>query len=107
LSHKLNLPKKIKVGGHNYKILFPYHFKEVENLGQTDILLKRIRLTDVDRTGNKIAKSQILNTFCHEILHAIDREYNESKLSEEMTIRLANGLFQVLTDNFEIKIKGG
>jgi len=95
----LKIPKKVKIAGHSYKVLFPYVFTEVNNTGQADLLQKQIKLSEIDKNGAKLPKSEIENTFCHEILHCINWEYCRDGLKEEQIEPLANGLYQVLKDN--------
>lgn len=38
----------------------------------------------------------------HEILHAVDKNYNNGSLSEKALSRLSQGLYQVLKDNFKL-----
>ena len=69
----MNLPKTIKIGGHNYKVEYPYKFEERYDIyGQWNDPKKIIYISDVDGNGIKRADSAIIVTFIHEILHAID-----------------------------------
>ena len=94
------IPDKIKVGGYVFKIIKDYHFKEDTKLdGQVDEDLLEIRLSDVDRGGNKKHKDCLKRIFIHEVLHAIDIVYNADGLEEDKIDRLSFGLYQVLKDN--------
>jgi len=102
----MKILKKVKVGGHIYKVKFPYHFKEVSQLfGQTDHSSLEIRITDIDFEGNPLPASKIWLNFLHEIFHCVDKVYNAHTIEEIIVERMAEGLFQVLTDNFIIKPK--
>ena len=98
----IELPKKIKVYGHDVKVLFPYNFRERYDLfGQCDWDLKEIRISELDSSGNKRPESSILVTFLHEILHVVDfasgqRIFNENEKAIE---GISEGLFQVLSEN--------
>jgi len=102
----MNLPSTIKIGGHNYTVLFPYHFKErVDLSAQHDGDMLELRITELDSCGNLKPDSIIAATVLHELIHGIDRcsglgELNNgSKESERIVECLANGLYQVLKDN--------
>lgn len=96
----MKIPKKIRVGGHYYKI----HVVDGEdqkkggnNWGKTFHHQKEIY---IDKTA---APTQQEQTFIHEILHCVDKVYNGDELFEKqgeaMVCRLAEGLYQVLKDN--------
>lgn len=94
------LPKSVKVGGHTYRVLFPYGFRERTDLaGQTDHQLLEMRIAEVDSSGNVRAPTTVEETFIHELLHAVDRVYNGHSLSEEQVMRLSEGLYQTLKDS--------
>ena len=98
------LPKTLKIGGHEYKILFPYHFKErADYAGQCDHQLKEIRIDDQDGCGNIKPDSSILVVFLHEILHAIDFSTGHCIFlgndGEKHLEGISEGLYQVLKDN--------
>jgi len=95
----LNIPKSIKIAGHNYKVIYPYDFIRNYKLGSFSPSRQEIRITDLTRNGSKRHKEQIMNTFCHEILHAIESEYVIECLKERDVELLSNGLYQVLRDN--------
>jgi hypothetical protein len=93
--------KQLKIGGHIYKVLCPYVFKESNNLrGQCDSDLNELRLKDTDSGGNLLAESSLEASFVHEIIHAIDVVYNNDSLNDDVVERLAQGLLQVLKDNY-------
>ena len=104
----MKIPKKLKVGGHTIEVVYPYHFKERNDLaGQFDNAMKEIRLSGVDNTGNKRAKSDVFVTFLHETLHAIDMisGHEVFKDNEPAIEGLSEGIFQVLVDNGFLKIE--
>jgi hypothetical protein len=105
------LPESLKVGAHTYKVLYPYQFKETELQGQADHLLLEIRVKSVDTCGNKVPETVSLRTLLHEMLHAVDRVYNDGVITDapdgERSIEcLAQGLTQVLLDNGLLKLEG-
>uniref|UniRef100_A0A6M3K0G5 WLM domain-containing protein n=1 Tax=viral metagenome TaxID=1070528 RepID=A0A6M3K0G5_9ZZZZ len=98
------IPEKVKIGGHQYTIFFPYLFRERDNLyGQHDHAQKEIRITGVDTCGAERAKSGIIVTFIHEVLHGIDfnsgHQIFNSELGERALEAMAEGIYQVLIDN--------
>ena len=95
----MKIPKTLKVGGFNYKVIQGYKFKEKELAGQADHRSLEIRLSSIDPGGNKYAQAKIEECFLHELLHAVDCVYNCNKLDEDTVDRLSNGLYQVLKDN--------
>ena len=100
----IKIPKQIKVGGHMYKVIYPYHFKErTDRIGACDFIKSEIVIGDDDGNGEKRGQSTIEQTFFHEMLHAIDKVYNANKLEEETVERLSEGLYQVLKDSNLLK----
>lgn len=104
MTKRVTLPKKIKIGGHEYDVIFPYNFKEIDSyLGLHDLLARKIYISEVDYSGNIRKDSDIYKTLLHEILHGIDSVYLKDRLAEEddhekIIDSLADGLLQVLTD---------
>ena len=98
----MKIPDKVKVAGHVYKVEWDDERLSNEGLiGETDHNLCVIYLCRYFHSKKISAKSMIDETLLHEILHAIDVNYNNHALSEEETTRLATGLHQVLKDNFK------
>jgi len=103
----MKIPKTVRIAGHNYKVFFDDKYLDKEKiLGQCDFISQKIRLCKKFKKQVR-AKSDIDRTFYHEIIHAIDGHYNNYALKEKEVGRLANGLYQVLADNFIVKIKKG
>jgi len=101
----LKIPNTLRVAGHDYKVFFDDKYLAKEGLfGQCDFVSQKIRLA---KHAYKKArtKSDIMRTLYHEILHAIDGHYNSYSLSEKEVDRISNGLYQVLADNFTVKLK--
>lgn len=103
----MKIPSSLKIGGHDYKVLYPYHFKErCEIQAQNDTALNEIRICDVDQCGNVRMDSCILVSFLHEIVHVIDTVYCNRQIEnlghearERIVEGLSEGLYQVLHDN--------
>lgn len=104
----MKIPKKLKIGGHEVKVVFPYHFKERFDLcGQYDDGVKEIRIAEVDGGGGRRAQSGIWVSLIHEILHAIDINSGHGifKDMEPAIEGISNGIFQVLVDNGFLNLK--
>ena len=96
----MNIPKQIKVGGHTYNISLVKgedYSKGRDNWGRTYHSEKKILI------DKEIERTQMEQTFIHEMLHCVDQVYNANSLEEEEITRLAEGLYQVLKDNRLIK----
>ena len=98
----MKIPNKIKVAGHMYKVV--WDDKRLSNagfLGESDHHLDMIYMCKYYRRDVPRNDSEIKETLVHEILHAVDANYNNHALDEETVTRLAVGLYQVLADNFK------
>lgn len=89
----MKIPKKLKIGGHVFKI------KEVDEVGkdpntagECDIDKLEIRL----RKGQEQSAKEV--TLFHEIIHTLNWEYEEKEVEF-----LANSLYAVLKDNKLLK----
>ncbi len=99
----IQFPESIQIGGHTYKVLYPYVFTERSDLcGQCDSAAKEIRICDKDGAGQARAITDIIETFFHEVLHAIDNVYLQDRLRkfadkelESVIDGLANGFTQI------------
>jgi len=86
----------------------PYIFQErFDRHAQCDAVKKIIYLATVDGNGEKKAKSHILVSFIHEVLHAIDIQSGHSTFAgdegENKIEGLSEGIYQVLVDNGFLK----
>ena len=98
--------KLLKVGAHTYKVIKPYKFSEqMGRTGDCTHTIMEIRISEISADGFKMADSEVEYVFWHEVLHAVDSRYNGFALKEEDITRMAEGLTQVLYDNFDIKPK--
>lgn len=102
----MKIPSTLKIGGHQYKVIFPYVFTErFDRTGDCDYSKNIIRIAD--SLGNeKRSDSVIITTFIHEILHAVDHVTGQDMftgdIGEKMVDGLAEGIYQVLIDNPEL-----
>ena len=89
----MRIPASIKVGGHTYKVIVKLGlWREAGNHGESLHNLQEIRLETLQH-------SEMLGAaFIHEILHCIDRVYNNHNLTEDVVDAIAEGLYQVLND---------
>ncbi len=94
--------KKVKVGGRMIEVLYPYQFKERDDLcGQAHYSRGIILLAGKDSSGNEYPKEAVFENFIHEVMHCICHTYNgEVQIEERETCALSHGWYQVLVDNF-------
>ena len=102
----MQIPKKVKVAGHTYKVVWDTKRLCDEGLvGETDHNQDIIYMTTQFPGGQDRAESEIEETLIHEILHAVDVNYNNHTLEEKEVVRLATGLHQVFKDMKLLKNK--
>jgi len=99
----MEIPKNLKIGGHNYKIIFPYTFTErYDRCGDCEYSDTTIRIAESSYEIPR-AKSAIIVTLIHEVLHAIDNLTGhgifEGNGGEAKVEALSEGIYQVLIDN--------
>lgn len=102
----MKLPKKVKIGGHDYKILFPYVFTErFDNYAQHDFAMKEIRVGLADNGGQERTESAVIVSFIHEILHAIDYTTGHRifENNEGAVEGFSECIYQILVDNGWLK----
>ena len=100
------IPKTLKVGGHKFTITYPHLFLERHAVwGHTDFVTDSVFISKfVD--GMECIQVHVEGTFWHEVFHMIDRIYccdciGEKTNKEDMIEGLAQGLLQILSDNFK------
>ena len=99
----MKIPKRLKIGGHDYQIVFPYVFTERSDLtGQNDPNLKLIRIVEYVNDERR-ANSAICVTLIHEVLHAIDHNTGQQIFTgndgECKIGALSEGIYSLLVDN--------
>ena len=108
---KVNIPKSLKVGSHEFKIEYPYLFNERSDVyGHTNFATNRMFITSRTTAGEECTESYANMVFWHEVFHIIDTIYCSKNLGkecgkEELIDSLAEGLSQILKDNFNIECK--
>ena len=96
---KIKIPSRLKIGGHYVSIF--YEDKLMDNhgkYGQSRFAECEIALQDRD-----MAESSKVQSLLHEILHFIDRAYNNCNMDEATIDAVATGLHAMLVD-MEIEI---
>ena len=98
----MKIPNKIIVAGHYYKVIWDDKgLVKKQLIGNANNDFKEIRLCKYYKSKRARVKSEIEETFLHEIIHVVDRNYNNDSLSEKALNRLSQGLYQGLKDNFK------
>jgi hypothetical protein len=88
----MDIPTRIKIGAHWYKILFVPQVDEEGSFGEVSDADCEIRILA------SLTPSQMEETLIHEILHALGPSLEEHEVD-----RLGFGLHQVLVDNQLLK----
>lgn len=86
-------PRIFYVGGEGYKILFT---KKIKHCGDTDGAAKVIRI----RLG--MSPRETMATLIHELIHALDFEYN-FKIKHKTVYKMERAMISFLLDNFLLK----
>ncbi len=101
----MKLPKKVKIGGHNYKVLFPCVELEQEGSefsGKIDHSLKEIKIASHQYDKPNRCESALWVSFIHEVLHGIDYT-SGNNVQERVICGYAEMIYQVLVDNDWLK----
>lgn len=94
MKHEVKIPKRLKMGGHNYSILQSKRTTDsLEDISYWGRHSHRFRHLELNNTASS---EQLSETFIHETLHAIDNVYLNDSLEEKQIANLSEGLFQVL-----------
>lgn len=114
----MKIPKKLKIAGVNYTVELRKNLyikeglagKHEENQCKIVIYIKEGLAGKHEENqygiviqSNEYNPQKIEQIFFHELLHAIDCNYNNYSLDEKTIDGLANGLHQVLKDNHLLK----
>jgi hypothetical protein len=90
---KVKLPKKLKVGGIIYKVLYPYLFIEDTSIvGLHEPSTAIIKIAGVN-DSKFLCAERILETFLHESVHAIDYVYCNEQYNEDDVEAISKALF--------------
>ena len=95
----MKIPKKIKVAGRTFDLEYKKDFAGKDGLaGQAKDCEQKIVLQNDFYHQEKVEQ-----TFWHEIIHELDINYLNSKLTEDQVDALSTGLYAFLKDNKLIK----
>lgn len=97
----MKLPKSIKVGDEIYQIKFRKLIRCGLGPGVVGLTDPNDRIIYLKRGQTS---SELMTTFIHEILHAINFEY-EIKIKHKLIYNLEGCIYQVIIDNFFKVIK--
>jgi len=89
------IPKTVRICGLNYKVTM----SENLYLDQGIVGSHNQNTLEILLQNHTMDKQKIVQTFFHEIMHAIDSHYLDNKLTEEQVCQIGNGIYQVLADN--------
>jgi len=98
----MNIPKKIKIGGKNYKVEVTANFDNGANRysGEIDYCNLTIRIVPS-------AKQRMEADFLHEMIHGIYDHLGYTNHDEKKIDEFANALYMIIQDNPEIFGKEG
>jgi len=96
----MKIPKKLKIGAHIFKV--KYFNREAKDLNDNLGSCNCVKCEIVINSDPNISVSQQEETLLHEILEALNYNY-QLKLSHESLSIIAEGLYQVLKDNKLLK----
>jgi hypothetical protein len=98
---EISLPKKIRVGGFIYDVIYPYVFNTTTNdiKGIHSTTSSTIKITKFANDKIIRSKEKIMETFLHEVIHAIDASYLGGRLEEDDVAAIAFGIFDVIRNN--------
>jgi len=85
------LPSKIQVGGLVYKVVYNPLLATISHIGLCRTEVQRIELV------GDMSKQRELSVWIHELMHAINNAYLNSKLEESEIDSMAEGWHQVFT----------
>ena len=95
----MKIPKKIRVGGIDYKIIIKERFKDdADTWGGCKNDLAKIELVTMN-DSKKLANCIFLSNLFHELCHAIDGVYCGQSMSENVIEKIETFWFQILSDN--------
>ncbi len=86
------IPKKLKIGGHVYKVILDGKIKAGTSMGQNCGQLNRF--DGMISVNKNLIRTEQEETLFHEIFHAMNNEINEALVES-----LSQQWYQVLKDN--------
>jgi hypothetical protein len=91
----MKIPEKVRVCGLNYDVKMSDTLYLDEGCYGTHNPSSMV-ITIQNHTVDKDRQMQV---FIHELIHAVDLHYLNSKLTEDQVNQVANGVYQILADN--------
>jgi len=95
----MDIPKKIKICGLNYTVIFSDKLHINEGLAGRHVNHK----LEMTLQKDDYHQEKIEQTFFHEVMHAININYIDAELSEKQIDVISNGIFAFLKDNNLLK----
>lgn len=93
------IPKKVRVGGLYYDVIYPYVFSEQRQcIGLHKGLWSEIYVASKDE-GFEMSKDKIIEAYVHELVHAIDFVYTNCSLRENSVVVIARALIEFFKYN--------
>jgi hypothetical protein len=97
----MKIPKTLKICGLNYEVLVDdnlYLDKGATGTHHAEKLVIALHTQGVN-------DQRVMQTFLHEVIHAVDEHFMGASLSEQQVNAFAAGLYQVLVDNDLLKME--
>lgn len=90
----MKIPNKLKIGGHNYKVI---QTSDLDNMGETHYKKCKILI------DNTMTQSQKEATLIHEALHAMNTTLGGQQMSHALLDSLSEQMYQFLSENKLLK----
>jgi hypothetical protein len=97
----MKIPIKVKIAGYDYRVKYPYTFKNYKLAAEVNHDKHEIMIASHSSKTEKKARSEIEQSLLHEIVHAVNTRYlpRKNRLYEGQVEQISEGLYQVLKDN--------
>lgn len=96
----MKIPKKLKIGGHTYEVRFAKGGKHL-SLDASGITNSKGNL--VIEINSDECRSEQEATLLHEIMHALNAQWNSNDTLHTLMEATSQQLYQVLSDNKMLK----
>lgn len=91
----MKIPKTVRICGLDYKVTLKEDLYIEEGCYGTH----NPTTLEIQLQNHKLNEDRQMQVFIHELIHAVDLHYLNSKLSEDQVNQVANGVYQILSDN--------
>ena len=88
----MTIPERLKIGGHEVRVV-------LEDLSTEDISGDWDNMRNLIRLDSTQTASQQEASLIHEILHAMNTQFDDSETGHILLESLAQQIYQVLSDN--------